>query len=188
MYRNSWYLKGEKSSSTTNSDVRKTVVAADVEWIGEESDEGFGDHGKGGGGLKDLEGGGIKAESILEEEDDTHPRVTPHSLHPKPNSQYHPSHQPCWGRRGGGFSWTNLHLFLSCIFIGVHVSLPQLVQIQIQRWGRKNEYTQVNPPYVMCLPAFLWWYLKGIKWTGKRKQIWVTGKGTSSSQIIWWVD
>lgn len=59
------------------------MLASDVNGIGEDAIEGLGNHGKIGGALKDLKGGGVHAEAILEEEIDTHPWKTPEPLHPE---------------------------------------------------------------------------------------------------------
>lgn len=73
-----------RRNDTTEGDVGEAVLAGDIEGIGEEAIKGLGDHGEVGGVLKDLEGGWIQTEAVLQEEHYPHPWVAPHSLHKEP--------------------------------------------------------------------------------------------------------
>lgn len=50
------------------------MLAGDVEGVGENAIEWFGDHGKVGGVEKELECGGVHSQTVLEEETHSHPR------------------------------------------------------------------------------------------------------------------
>lgn len=63
------------------------MLAEDVNGVGDDAVDGFGDHGKIGGVQEELEGGGVDLETVLEEEIHRHPWKTTHPLHPKPKTQ-----------------------------------------------------------------------------------------------------
>lgn len=87
----------EERARTADGDVRQAPVPAYGDGVGEEADERLGDHGQVGGGLEDLQRGGVDAHAVLEEEVDAQPWEQPEPLHPESD----PDHQPPPRRRRG---------------------------------------------------------------------------------------
>ena len=58
-------IRKREKESTSKGDVRNTMLARDVEGVGEEAVQRLGDHGKVGGAEKELKSGGVHAHAVL---------------------------------------------------------------------------------------------------------------------------